>query len=174
VSWWRVQLSVNGKVESCTKLEAIIQESTGSRVFFVCASLRIDAEAQAYKRYKLQQKQAQRARRATNRAQGLCKCGRRPPAGRKQCDLCIARSKASKARAMARERGETLQPLPPKSMAIAETRAEREQEVRLEVLRKVQEEWQRSPNVRSFGVWLDKQIATAEKGKCYPESLPIS
>ena len=164
MTWWRVEVNSSGRVLSCKRVDNRAPDSVGNRVFYVPADDQTQAEAAAYRLHKLAQREAMKVRRARHKAQGLCRCGRKVPANREQCDVCIGGANAAKARTKAIKRGEPVAPLPPKSEAFARNREQREQQLRLEVFELVHRVWCRTRNDKAFTAWLVAQIRDL-KGK---------
>lgn len=161
--WWRVEFDSSGTVLSCERVEPTVADHSHGTVFFVESDTSVKAETLAYRRYLTAQRVALKKRRERHQENGKCRCGRAPKAGCKTCCKCLAADAKSAKRSAAKASGRPVEPLPPKSAAIAEGARVREAQAILETLREVREKFQRSPSVRLFGEWLEKRLEQAQE-----------
>jgi hypothetical protein len=84
--------------------------------------------------------------------------GRQPIKDGIYCRVCLNTSKRSMERAQAKVKGEPVAPLPPKSVAFAETKQRRENDIRLSVLQECLAVYDNPKLCKNFGAWLEGQI----------------
>lgn len=163
MSWFRVRLDlVDGRILSCEPC-SVFDAQQGAWEFIVEATGETDARTKAYKLYLAAQRAASRERKRANQAAGLCRCGREPKPGRKQCQVCLVSSEQARERMHARTRGEHVV-TPSKSIAFARRAEEKRQETRLQVLTQVHGAWCRSKTAAEFTAWLRAELESARKG----------
>lgn len=156
--WFRVELDETGKVVSCTQVAKACEGESGG-VFFFKASSTKSASEKAYREYHRLRQVARRARYAK---EGRCKCGRSrenetpEQRARAECPACAKMHKNHRERAAAKSAGLAVAPVDK-----AERFVERRNEEKLELLREVQNQFQRN-TMRNFGLWLAAQIADLE------------
>ena len=157
--WFRVELDEKGKVISCAQVAKAAEGVAGGVFFFKAANGKSAAEKAYREHHRLQLA----ARRAQYAREGRCKCGRHrdkeTPAELAfvTCPACRALHAPQHARAAARQKG--LTPVPPPTKA--DHFAARRTEEKLELLREVQDHFQRN-TMRNFGLWLAAEIALLE------------
>lgn len=154
--WYRVEFGPGGQVESIQLVEVAAGNST--TVIYVLADSD-SADAVKAKAQRARAKLAQQMRRAQYEAIGKCRCGRDLDGDGPRCDTCRARWARDNERRRAKQRGETPEPLPPKSEAWRERNAEKEVQVRLATLLEVRSAWARLASRREFTEWLRVKIA---------------
>lgn len=108
---------------------------------------------------KQRQKDALIARREKYVSLGKCRCGREREDTRfAKCQTCRKRQSTYRKRALAKERGENVEPL---SKAVAYQ--DRMIEYRLKILLEVTKEWQRSGTNAAFTSWLSAEVEALRK-----------
>lgn len=156
---WRVQLAANGDHVSCTQVAD--GGSDDACVHYVHASDELEAYKEAARR---QSSINQRLRSSERIAAGKCpRCGVGEYDGSTRCATCKERDTTGSAKrrleAAVERFGPTLSGLPP-----GPTRKERheplnrDQQIRLEILREVSLKWQASSNQALFCKWLASEI----------------
>lgn len=157
--WFRVELDEKGKVVSCQQVAKAADLQTGGVFFFRATSGKLAAE-RAYREY---HRLRMAARREKYAAEGRCKCGRSRHAESESdrafvtCPACRAINKPQHKRAELRRKGIEVAPGPTK----ADHFVARRNEEKLEVLKRVREEFRRN-TMRNFGLWLESAIAELE------------
>jgi hypothetical protein len=172
LQWWRVTVDGKGTVLDASLMEPCSTDVGNVRIYYLQAPSKQAAMAAAHVRYLEFQRLSLRERRLRNKAAGLCDCGQPLPSkDRKRCDGCNACSETSRKRRVAKERGESVPPLRPKSIAFAETRARREAAVRLATLQAALFELQRLGTLAKLAGWLMAEIKDAEAKAVCPKRI---
>jgi hypothetical protein len=160
VNWYRVELNSSGRVVDCKQLETC-GDDTSPQVFYVWAPDEGRAKLTAYAGYLANQRRLARERKERLKREGRCnQCGG-PTDGFARCAMCRDRDHQYKDRYLQRKSGRTVV-TPPKSIAMAETKAIRETDLRRAVLLEVKTAWRKSPNAQAFAAWLDGRIKECE------------
>jgi hypothetical protein len=152
LQWWRVEVDGAGKVVSCRAVDAAGAE--GSAYYFEAFSPE-QATKQAQKSHDAKLLQARRER---YDAEGVCRCGgKRDRPGFKTCSRCSARHKLHEDRKAAKLRGETVAK-PDRRTVLLERKRSEADDLRLDVLREVQQAWLNNPTVGAFSRWLNGEV----------------
>ena len=159
MQWWKVTVNSSGRMVSCEAVAKCCTDGEGNRVYYLQAARQIDAEAQAYQRYKASQREKSQARRVDHRSKGTCAdCGE--PSELAHCRRCLDIAQRSRERSESKKLGIPVAPLPPKSEAFAETRERRENQAKLDIIEQVHRAWCRCTTDEQFTAWLQNQIKT--------------
>jgi hypothetical protein len=152
LAWYRIELDSAGKVASCRE---VAEAGTDSRVYFFRAQSAKQAASQALNAHAAKLLAARRARYG---AEGLCRCGgKRDRPGFKSCARCDSRDRVHEERKRARDRGEVVPPLDRRTVLL-ERKTDEASQLRLAVLREVQDAWIQNRTVGAFSAWLVREV----------------
>lgn len=157
-AWWRVELNSTGKILSVRQVEAV--EANTKTVVYVQATHEIDARTLGRQAYNTYQRNLLNERRSRMKQEGRCRCGARLTEGDGflTCARCRGLSRVYESRANDKKAGKPVAPLDRRETHAARRRSE-EEELRLEILGEVRDQWRNHPTVGGFTRWLEGEIA---------------
>lgn len=163
--WYKVTFDAQGKLTSCTQMEALGDEDTPGVVYIQAQS----PEQAVTGAVRLQERLRTRARRARYKREGKCHCSAPLEEGDDRvCKRCLRLQQESLERRVKKSMG---LPVVEKTRqeTMAEGKAERLSAAELQLLLEVKQAWKRVKTVTAFSVWLKKRLeqagATAEEAK---------
>lgn len=159
-SWFRLTVAADGRVVDC---RPVGDEGTAELgVFYVLAESAQDAAKQALN---AQAARLLQARRERYDAEGRCRCGgKRDRPEFKTCARCATRRDLHFERKAAKLRGETVEK-PDRRTVLQERKRSEADDLRLEVLREVQQAWFNNRTVGAFSKWLNGEVEKLEGQK---------
>jgi hypothetical protein len=158
-SWWRCEYGPDGEIVSVVLVEA--QERSEGLVVYVRAETQELAYAQALRE---RQRVALRWRRRAYREAGLCRCGRQPRPGRRECQVCADR-RASDAEVRRQRLAGITVTRESKALAYRQRLDDVRRQVRIDLLLEVRSAWARLRSPREFTEWIRVRVQKESEGR---------
>jgi CRISPR/Cas system-associated protein Cas10 (large subunit of type III CRISPR-Cas system) len=152
LAWWRVEFATGGAIVSVSPVDH--QELAEGLVVYVRAKTeelaRLRAQAE-------RQRVALQWRRRAYREAGLCRCGRQPRQGRRECQVCADR-RASDAEVRRQRLAGITVTRESKAVAYRQRIDDERRQARIDLLLEVRSAWARLRSPREFTEWLRVRI----------------